>query len=147
VGLDPFPPRCLSLTSLFPTFFSLSCLVACRRSYLCYLPTTRDPVFQLNEESLTGQSGPVNLASKMPPKEKTHEKGKRKTPEKGESKSKKNSRQESPKGKEATTIRDEPEVNLFLGCPNSINKPLTVEFDREQQFNDQIKMVSNLRVT
>ncbi len=26
-GLDPFPPRCLSLTSLFPTSFSLSYLV------------------------------------------------------------------------------------------------------------------------
>lgn len=27
MGLDPFPPRCLSLTSLFPTAFSLSYLV------------------------------------------------------------------------------------------------------------------------
>ena len=27
MGLDPFPPRCLSLTSLFPTSFSLSYLV------------------------------------------------------------------------------------------------------------------------
>ena len=31
-----------------------------------------------NEEPLTGQSGPVNLASKMAPKEKTHSKEKRK---------------------------------------------------------------------
>ena len=27
MGLDPVPPRCLSLTSLFPTSFSLSYLV------------------------------------------------------------------------------------------------------------------------
>ncbi len=27
MGLDPFPPRCLSLTSLFPISFSLSYLV------------------------------------------------------------------------------------------------------------------------
>ena len=31
-----------------------------------------------NEEPLTGQSGPVNLASKMAPKEKTNSKEKRK---------------------------------------------------------------------
>jgi hypothetical protein len=92
----------------------------CRRSYLCHLPTTRDPVFQLNEEPLTGQSGPVNLASKMAPKTKT--------PEREESKKKKkSSRQESPKGKEATTIRDEPAVSLFLGCLESIDQTPTAK--------------------
>ena len=50
-------------------------------------------MFQLNEEPLTGQSGPVNLAGKMAPKEKkTHEKGERKT------------RKKSPTGKEKATV-------------------------------------------
>jgi hypothetical protein len=84
-------------------------------------------VFQIDEEPLTGQSGPVNFASKMAPKEKTPEKGQRKTKEKGGNKRQKNSRQESPKGKEVATIRDEPETNLFLGCLLSINQPLTGE--------------------
>ncbi len=72
-------------------------------------------MFQVNEEPLTGQSGPVILASKMAPKEKkTHEKGERKT------------RKKSPKGREeATVIRDEPERNLFLECLLSVNQPPT----------------------
>jgi hypothetical protein len=64
-------------------------------------------VFQLlvNEEPLTGQSGPVNLTSKMAPKEKTLVK----------TRDKKASKRKIPKGKEeATVIRDGPEVNLFL---------------------------------
>ncbi len=87
MGLDPFPHSSLSLSHFFvSTFFQY--ILPCRRSYLCHLPTTRDPVFQfqLNEEPLTGQSGSVNLASKMAPKEKTPEKReskKKKTPEKG----------------------------------------------------------------
>ena len=71
-------------------------------------------MFQLNEEPLTGQSGPVNLAGKMPPRKKTPEKGERKE-------SKTSSRK---KGK-ATVIRDEPERNLFLECLQSINQPPT----------------------
>ncbi len=50
-------------------------------------------MFQPNEEPLTGQSGPVNLAGKMPPREK-------KTPERGERKT----RKKSPKGKEKATV-------------------------------------------
>jgi hypothetical protein len=61
----------------------------------------------------------------MAPREKTPEKGQRKAKEKEESKRKKNSRQERRKGKEVATIRDEPEVNLFLGCLLSINQPPT----------------------
>ena len=65
---------------------------------------------------MTGQSGPTNLAGKMPPKQK------KKTPEKGERKT----RKRSPKGKEeATVIRDEPELNLLLECLQSINQPPT----------------------
>ena len=81
----------------------------------CHLPTTRDPVFHRNEEPLTGQSGPVNLAGKMPPKDsKTDESGERKTKKK------------SPTGKKkATVIRDEPERNLFLECLLSVNQPPT----------------------
>jgi hypothetical protein len=56
-------------------------------------------VFQLNEEPLTGQSGPVNLAGKIPPK--------KKTPEKGERKERKTN---SRKKEKATVIRDEPEL-------------------------------------
>ncbi len=57
----------------------------------------------------------MNLAGKMPPKEK-------KTPGRGERKK----RKKSPKGKEeATVIRDEPERNLFLECLQSINQPPT----------------------
>jgi hypothetical protein len=59
-------------------------------------------MFQLNEEPLTGQSGSVNLASKMAPKEKTLVKEKAR-------------KRKSPKGNEkATFFREEPEVNLFL---------------------------------
>ncbi len=53
------------------------------------LTNNRDPVFQLNEEPLTDHSGPVNLASKMAPKEKTPEKGEMKAREKGGSKKEK----------------------------------------------------------
>ena len=35
-------------------------------------------MFQLNEEPLTGQSGPVNLASKMAPDGKTPKRGQKK---------------------------------------------------------------------
>ncbi len=56
-------------------------------------------MFQPNEEPLTGQSGPVNLASKMAPKEKTLVK----------EKDRKARTRKSPKGKEeATVIREEP---------------------------------------
>ena len=68
-----------------------------------------------NEEPLTGQSGPVNLAGKMAPKEK-------KTPERVEGKTKRKSPKDEQK---ATVIRDEPERNLFLECLQSINQPPT----------------------
>jgi hypothetical protein len=84
-------------------------------------------MFQLNEEPLTGQSGPVNFASKMPLKGKTPDKGEKKAKERKAGK-------KSPKGKEeATVIRDEPEVNLFLECLQSINKPPTANHQPEQR--------------
>ncbi len=70
---------------------------------------------------MTDQSGPVNLASKMVPKEKTRMKEKA-------------SKRKSPKGKEkATAIREEPEVNLFLECLQSINRPPTANIQPEQR--------------
>ena len=80
-------------------------------------------MFQLNEEPLTGQSGPVNLASKMAPKgRKAQEKERRKTG------------RESPKGKEeATVIREEPECNLFLGSLHSINQTQTANIQPEKR--------------
>ena len=120
MGLDPSPPPTLSLSHFFVSNFFQS-ILPCRRSYLCHLPTTRDPVFQLNEEPLTGQSGPVNLASKMAPKEKTLVKEKAR-------------KRKSPKGKEkATVIREEPEVNLFLECLQSINKLPMANIQPEQR--------------
>ena len=80
-------------------------------------------MFQLNEEPLTGQSGPVNLAGKMAPKE-------RKTPERVEGKTKR----KSPKDKQkATVIRDEPERNLFLECLQSINQPLRRQTPQKEE--------------
>ncbi len=118
MGLDPFPS--LSLSHFFVSNFFQS-ILPCRRSYLCHLSTTWHPVFQLNEEPLTGQSGPVNLASKMAPKEKTLVKEKAR-------------KRKSPKGKEkATVIREEPEVNLFLECLQSINKPPMANIQPEER--------------
>ncbi len=44
------------------------------------------------------------------------------------------SKRKSPKGKEkATVIREEPEVNLFLECLQSINRPPTANIQPEQR--------------
>ncbi len=112
MGLDPFPPRCPSLTSLFPTSFSLSYLVG---------GLTLSLTNNTGSRVLTKRGTPDwpvrsrELGRQDIPKEK-------KTPERGERKK----RKASPKKKEkATVIRDEPERNLFLECLQSINQPPT----------------------
>jgi hypothetical protein len=93
-------------------------------------------VFQLNEEPLTGQSGPVNLAGKMSPK--------KKTPERGARKERKTS---SRKKEKATVIRDEPEQNLFLECLQSINQPPTATEPSEKRRSARLSHSTSSRST
>jgi hypothetical protein len=80
-GVGSIPPLSLSLSHFFSSYLlCFQSIVPCRRSYPCHLPTTNNTGSRVtsNEEPLTGQSGPVNLASKMAPKEKTTSKEKKK---------------------------------------------------------------------